>query len=405
MLDLGNIPAGTMIGDYRIEKVIGAGNMGTVYKALQLSLNRAVAVKFLGNEVFNDSPELMGYFFNEIRATASVLHQHIVKAIDVGQIEEGLFFVMEFAGGGCFGEILDRGEIPELGFVVQSMADVASALAYGFNKHHLHHGDIKPDNIMFTEEGVSKLADFGLAQTKHSHAEDSTIFVTPLYASPESLNSKVQPGNQFPDIYSFGCTLFHLLSGRTPFVSNDIDEICEMQRSVLPPKLEDVVEGLPEDLYRLVNSMLKKDPAQRPHSWEEISGRLYALLEGHSAYKPQNKGHKFHVAASYQSKLKVANVYRNKKKTNGTSFRALFMALLVIGAIAAAGYAIYKRKSIKSYLDFQIVNEVVPTYKDPSLACEYIERYLRKYKEEAMPEAHELLKEYKSKMDEPTLKE
>jgi len=245
-----------------------------------------------------------------------------------------------------------------------------------------------------TKDGEGKLADFGLAQTKEDTRSTSGIFVTPLYAAPETVQGIIKPGSPLADIYSFGCTLFHLLAGVPPFPGSDPDEVCRMHTTHLAPKLETRVSGLPKELYELVDQCLLKKRSKRPHDWKEISQRLYGLLEGHKGYKPKHKV--IHVNADeHIDAVHSAAIRYRKSKKNGA--KLTIVVLFVIAAILGSTYALLKQEDWRSAADFKKVQAKVPTYVSPETAVKHIRRYINHYGEKAVPEAHELLLKYEEK--------
>lgn len=204
MLKTSALEKGTIIGDdFEIEEKLGKGNMAVVYKARQISLNRSVALKILFNTLEDEDKSFLDIFQHEIRSAALLVHPNLIHAIEAGEDNGRLFFVMEYVQGETLKKLQKANQLPSVARIIKIMADIASALDYGVKKFGLTHGDIKPDNIMVTEDGTGKLADFGLAQTKEDTRSTSGIFVTPLYAAPETLQGMVKPGNPLADIYSF----------------------------------------------------------------------------------------------------------------------------------------------------------------------------------------------------------
>ena len=196
---------------YAFEKLAAFGGMGAVYKAKQESLDRPVAIKILPPE-FGAQQEFAERFRAEARAMAKLNHTHIVGVIDFGITKGGhLYLVMEWVQGHTLHEIIHKGSLP-----VRKAANLAmqlcDALAYAHN-HKILHRDIKPGNIMVTEDNQVKVADFGLARPITGEAEENP-YGTPDYAAPEILGGgKV---DQRVDIYAAGVVLYEMLTGRVP---------------------------------------------------------------------------------------------------------------------------------------------------------------------------------------------
>lgn len=277
MTDTSPLPpsAGAVIAQYRIEREIGRGAMGVVYLAIQEKLERPVALKILNNTLAHDQ-EFVKRFFNEARSAAALSHPNIIQAYDAGFVEPDLyFFAMEYIEGETvYDRIRATGAIkPHDALAV--MLHIADALNYGWKRQALIHGDIKPENIMISVMGETKLADFGLAKvTGHDFAGDG-IMLTPLYAAPELIRGELTPGDCRPDIYSFGATLYHMLCGEPPFPGTDSKE-------VLHRHLEEEVEPLSERNPKIskelsdyvCHQLLAKSPDARPQNWEEVHSSL-----------------------------------------------------------------------------------------------------------------------------------
>ncbi len=271
---------GSMVGGFRIENELGRGGMGIVYRACQINLSRDIALKilsddFAGNRTFVDN------FFNEAKVAANLSHPNIVQAYDAGVTPEGIYyFAMELIRG----ETLDRkisrmGALPLVSTLMLAQ-NIADALAYAWNFRKMCHGDIKPDNILITDSGICKLADLGLARSMYEERHvKSDVMVTPLYAAPEIISGAVTSVNLKSDIYSFGATIYHVLAGTPVFSGEEIEEIYAHHLHTPPQFLSERNRSIPEDVSRLLDRMLEKDPAKRPESWDEISETLLDLAD------------------------------------------------------------------------------------------------------------------------------
>ncbi|MBR0459932.1 MAG: protein kinase [Victivallales bacterium] len=272
---------GTIVNGYRIERELGRGAMAIVYLATQLDLERPVAFKLLSAELSSDK-EFVSRFFNEARAAAALSHPHIIQAYDAGALEGGLYyFCMEYVDGEMLmdriqkeGRLLTEEALP-------IMIPIAKALQYGFQTHKFTHGDIKPENIMLTQRGEPKLADFGLARIEGHDFSGSDVMLTPLYAAPELIQGLTNT-NCLSDIYAFGATLFHALIGDPPFPGTNPQQVMERQLTEQPQRLIDLLPEISPELSQLVDDMLAKDPALRPQSWTEVIERLKACLKSSS---------------------------------------------------------------------------------------------------------------------------
>lgn len=270
------------IGPYRIVEKIGAGGMGTVYKAIQPRLNRFVAIKVLPVEVLND-PNARLRFDREMQAVGKVAHPNIVCAFDAGHESEYHYLVMELVEGFSLAEIARRYGQLDVANACELIRQAALGLA---QVHHqgLVHRDIKPANLMLGPGGQVKVLDLGLALLYERLTTDEECELTNKgqlmgtldFMAPEQCvdSHTVDPR---ADIYSLGATLFRLLAGRVPFshlasttavgrLAAKLQEPC--------PALSRFRTGLPAEVSALVEKMLDRRPENRPATAEEVAERL-----------------------------------------------------------------------------------------------------------------------------------
>ncbi|MBI5369082.1 MAG: protein kinase [Planctomycetes bacterium] len=266
---------------YRVESRLGRGGMGTVYKAVQVSLNRIVALKILSPELVRDR-NFISLFIQEARACASLNHPNIVQVYDVGKEEDIYFFSMEFLPGGSVQDILAKEKRLSVPRVIDVIHDAARGLEYAERKQ-LVHRDIKPDNLMIGEDGIIKIGDLGLAMSLKDRAKDDSgvIFGTPHFIAPEQFLGK--PVDHRADIYALGASLYRMLSGTTPYTGNNVREILLRKVREEPPPLAGAAPGLPPRLIQICERMMQKDPEQRYQS----ATQLLADLE---VFKLEQKG-------------------------------------------------------------------------------------------------------------------
>ncbi|HZO77190.1 MAG TPA: protein kinase [Solirubrobacteraceae bacterium] len=207
---------GTRLGGrYRLEARIGQGGMSTVYRALDETLQRRVAVKLMNREVVSDSAQLER-FRREARAVAQLNHPHIVGVIDAGEDEGRPYIVFEYVEGETLKERIRRGgrlPIPE---AVAYAIEIARALGAAHARHIVHR-DVKPQNVLIDEEGSCKVTDFGIARTldEEGLTADGRVLGTTDYVSPEQALG--QPVTGQSDLYSLGVVLYEMLTGQVPF--------------------------------------------------------------------------------------------------------------------------------------------------------------------------------------------
>jgi serine/threonine protein kinase len=275
------VPPPRQIPGYKLLERLGAGSMATVYKARQLSLDRLVAVKVLPKEV-SDNTKFVERFYAEGRVAAKLNHPNIVAALDVGRHGEAHYFIMEYVEGyTVYDYIVQRGSYPE-----KRALKVAIQIANAMNHAHqagLIHRDVKPKNILITKEGVAKLADMGLARAmsdiEAAEAEAGKACGTPYYISPEQVRGAVDIDAR-TDIYSFGATLYHMVTGKPAFSGPDTRTILRkhLHDRLVPP--DHINAKLSRDFSEVIEFCMAKDPAQRYPSAAELIQDLRAVAMG-----------------------------------------------------------------------------------------------------------------------------
>lgn len=274
--------SGRQLGDFRLLRRLGRGAMAEVYLAEQCRLRRRVAVKILRPELADDQTYLKR-FEREAQAAASLVHANIVQIHEVGHLDRLHFIVQEYVQGQNLHEWINRQGPPDLPHALSIMRQVAAALAKAAEQGVVHR-DIKPENIMLTQPGEVKVADFGLARVpREGGAVDLTqvgiTMGTPLYMSPEQVEGK--PLDPRSDLYSFGVTCYHMLTGSPPFSGETALGVAVQHLKTTPARLESLRPDLPPALSRMVHKMLAKDPEQRYQSAREVLRELRRLHQEH----------------------------------------------------------------------------------------------------------------------------
>ena len=261
---------GMRLGPYRIVGRLGRGGMGEVYRAYDEALDRTVAVKVLSPNL----PKKKGFldrFQKEGRVLARLDSEHIVHIYFVGQDHGRPYFAMELVSGGSLQDRLRRsGHL--------SPADCANVIlqtARGLDAAHrrgIIHRDIKPDNLLFTDEGKVKITDFGLGKMIDGDSEEITgdgwVVGTPRYMAPEQC--KGQKADFRSDVYSLGITLYECLFGHPPFGGTSLAVLAAQHLTSPVPVPDEVGSRVPRFLWRIVRRMLEKDPADRYPSYEAL---------------------------------------------------------------------------------------------------------------------------------------
>ena len=249
------------IRNFQIKDLIATGGMAAVYKAVQVSLDRDVAVKILHQHLAQDE-KFIKRFEREAKSAAALKHENIVDIIDYG-LEDGKYFIaMEYVDGRSLKSLLEElREIP-VGISLKIVSDVLSGLEYAHKKGVIHR-DIKPGNILISFEGRAKIADFGLAKAKEQSSLTVTgaLIGTPAYMSPEqAVGKKV---DQQSDLFSLGIVLYEMLTGSQPFRGETYSGIINEIISKTPRPLSEIKPAIFDVLEGLLNGMLAKDLERR----------------------------------------------------------------------------------------------------------------------------------------------
>jgi serine/threonine-protein kinase len=332
-------------GRFRVEREIGKGGMGTVYRASHLGLERPVAVKILKQE-FAAVPEVADRFMREARTMARLKHPRAAMIFDAGHLAGGRpFIIMEYVEGSTLAETLTREGTFAPERAVQVAAEICDVLA---DAHALGivHRDLKPSNIMLNERGVCVL-DFGIAKVlqnstevtrTHATTESGLVIGTPRYMSPEQcLGHAVGPAS---DLYSVGVLLYEMLTGRPPFVDALSSAVLVKQATVQPAPLAQLRPDAPRALAAAVHALLAKSPAQRPASAAEARRTLERSVEPPRAPSAHSDREPFATT------IGVLNAGRYAFTRVATLFAILAMAFTAVVAWSAHAGRTGARESV-----------------------------------------------------------
>jgi len=269
-VDEGRFLPGTVLASrYRVAGLLGRGGMGEVYRATDLTLGQAVALKFLPEAASRDERAL-ARFYNEVRTARQVTHPNVCRVYDVGQVEGLEFISMEYVDGEDLSVLLRRiGRLP-VDKAVETARQICAGLAAAHEKGVLHR-DLKPANIMIDGRGQAVIMDFGLAGLS-SQLQGDVRSGTPAYMSPEQLaGSEVTCKS---DIYALGLLLYELFTGKRAFEAGTMMELMRLQEQAQPASLTTLVRELDPAVERVVLRCLNPDPRQRPASALAVSAAL-----------------------------------------------------------------------------------------------------------------------------------
>jgi len=281
---------GETFGSYEVSKKIGEGGMGEVYLALHKHMGRMAAIKVL-RQKYSSEPDVVERFFIEARSASLVEHPGIVRVYDCAVHTDGrAYIVMEYLEGQTLGSALERvGCVDDMLTIVDLSWQIATALQAAHDKGIIHR-DLKPDNIFLTflpDQGpkpIVKILDFGIAKLLHSlvkATQTGSLLGTPLYMSPEQGRGSGLIDHR-ADIYSLGCIIFEMVTGRPPFVREGAGELIVAHASEMPPLASKIQRSTPPEIAQLIASMLAKRPEDRPQSMQEVATRL-EMFRGHKS--------------------------------------------------------------------------------------------------------------------------
>jgi serine/threonine protein kinase/Flp pilus assembly protein TadD len=259
---------GKTVSHYRILEQLGAGGMGVVYKAEDLTLRRTVALKFLGAELSTNTLA-QKRFIAEARAASSLDHPNIGTIFEINNTPDGSTFIaMAYYGGGTLQNKIEEGPLD-----ATLAADIARQVARGLGKAHDHgivHRDIKPANIMFTDDGVAKILDFGLAKLagKSRLTKAGSTVGTIAYMSPEQ--ARGEDVDRRTDIWAVGVVMYEMLVKRLPFDDEYEAAILYSILNAEPKRVTDLRPELPTDSDRIIARCLQKEPGSRYQSMREL---------------------------------------------------------------------------------------------------------------------------------------
>ncbi len=274
---------GTRLGRYEIRAHIGTGGMGEVYQAVDVELERTLALKILPAEFAND-PGRMRRFIQEARAASGLNHPNILTIYEIDHQHTPPFIATEYIDGLTLRRRIKAGPLP-IDDVVETAIQIASALEAA-HEAGIVHRDVKPENVMLRRDGYVKVLDFGLARTTEQHevsteaatlvnTEVGMIVGTASYMSPEQARGQRVDGRS--DIFSLGMVIYEMVAGRSPFIGATNSDIVASILKEQPPRLRDLYSETPVELERIVDRALTKDKDQRYQTAADLLADLKRL--------------------------------------------------------------------------------------------------------------------------------
>jgi eukaryotic-like serine/threonine-protein kinase len=305
------LKSGTRLGPYSIDRLLGAGGMGYVYRATDTRLGRAVAIKVLREEQAPAALRLR--FHREAQAISSLNHPNICALYDVGTVGAESYLVMECVEGETLAELLERGQLP-LETAIHIALGIVDGLAAAHAKGIIHR-DLKPGNVMVTESGA-KILDFGLARTVAGSVSDraptltidGAVMGTPAYMSPEQFTGSNVDAHS--DIFSFGLVLYEMATGKRAFAGTSAPQVMTAIMRDMPPPPRTINPQVPPGLERIILKCIQKAPEQRYQTVREIASELKQVSSGGFAPRRPSRRHVFVAAAAVLVVLAAALLWR-----------------------------------------------------------------------------------------------
>lgn len=294
---------------YQLLQPIGSGGMAVVYKAIDQMLERSVAVKIL-REDYSSDEEFRERFKQEAKAAANLSHPNIVTVYDFGLDNDRVFIVIEFIDGTDLKSLIQKTGRFSVEDAVGLMAQACAGVGYA-HRAGLIHCDIKPHNMLVSNDNRLKVTDFGIARalaTIHPDEKSDVVWGSPHYFSPE------QAGGSAPspasDVYSLGVILYEMLTGKLPFEARDSTELAKLHRVEIPVPPRRINPDIPEALEDITIKVLSKEPSARYRTADQLGRVLlsFSTLNQEKTGpivlpKPTSTNHQAHAASTTTSSL------------------------------------------------------------------------------------------------------
>ncbi len=331
------------IPNYSIEREIGEGGMATVYLAVQDMLHRYVALKVMRPELTQDK-NFRQSFLSEGSTIANLEHSNIIRIHDIGITDDTVFYMaMEYLSGGSLKERLDKGKL-SYSHTLFILEEVANGLAYAHKKGYIHR-DIKPANILFRDDGIAILSDFGLAKLQNSSGELTRMGFakgTVQYMSPEQ--AITTDLDQRSDIYSLGLVFYEMLTGDKAFLADSTIQAIHQHTTIAPPNLPDQYAFL----QAVLNKVLAKSPDKRYQNVSDFIKAIKTAIPPDEEPLPSNdeQSDPEDTTVFFPAPPTTEHIVANKTKAkNKKSLMLMFASLLIL---LGSAFGIYRYSSVKN---------------------------------------------------------
>src|SRR6202167_2944301 len=303
-------------GRYRLEGRLGFGGMSTVHLAIDLRLERQVAVKLLAEHLAED-PAFVSRFEREAQAAARLVHPNVVQVFDSGRDErtQQYFIVMEYIEGSSCAEILRDDGWVEVDEALSIIGQACEGLHYA-HRHGVVHRDVKPGNLLRAREGEVKLADFGIAKAteQSSITQVGSVLGTAAYLAPEQ--ARGEEAGPSADLYALGVVTYQLISGRLPYEATSLTELALKQKREEPATLDTLVAAVGPELADAVAIALALDPRDRYQTAREMGRAVSDAQRGIAPAEPAADIHGGGAATAATHLLATAGARESERSGN-----------------------------------------------------------------------------------------
>jgi serine/threonine protein kinase len=306
--EIGRLLEGKMLGPYRLDEFVGGGGMGAVFRALDTTLDRTVAVKVLARRE-SDDEETLRRFRNEAQSAARLDHENIGRVHAVGSEGGWHYIVFEFIEGTNLRDFVREHGPFDPGRTIDVAIQVADALEHA-SEREIVHRDIKPSNIVITPAGRARIVDMGLARLHHV-AGDADLTVSGMtlgtfdYISPEQARDP-RAADVRSDLYSLGCTMFFMLVGRAPFAEGTMVQKLLQHQQAEPPAIDGFRQDVPRRLAAIIGRLMEKDPLDRYQRPAVLIADLAACAEAEGLSLTQPRPPAFAPAEDQPDRSRIA---------------------------------------------------------------------------------------------------
>jgi serine/threonine-protein kinase len=376
-----------VIGPFELGERIGVGGMGIVYRAVYTKTGTPVAIKILSPDLSNEGA-LQKRFEREISILKKLQHPHIVRYYGGGKIGTQRFYAMELVTGGSLERYLKEKRRLDWEEAVQFALQIAQALEHAHAAGVIHR-DLKPANLLLTQNRQLKLTDFGIARDTTATALTAAgrTVGTYAYMAPEQIRGK-PPVDKKTDLYALGCVLFEMLTGETPFSSDNQGEMLMMHLKDDPPRVTSLAPNVPIWLEELIFDLLEKDPDKRPFDALAVQVKLDEVLkkveEQKSITEAALRGEATRLAVMTPGDLKKLLAKKKKKKKKDQSpfwEKAWFLSLCFAAFVCGVSWFTYARMYPSESASWAEIQRIIADEHSPLDPLPRLQQFLRRFPE------------------------